>query len=552
MNGAIASEVVEAYSHCPRKAFLLMSGQDQAVPTDYIRMTEEQAAANRKAYRGRLMEAGHTAGPSGPTDLTTGREVLVDAVLSADGLEARCDALTRVGRPLGPGGAVYEPVKVIGAHRVTKAQTIGLAFLGYVLGRLQHHPPAAGTLVRAGDRPCRVKLAGKYKEVRSIVASLKAWANEPACEAPPVVLNKHCPCCPFRDACRQRAEQEDSLSLLDRMTPKLMRQYHAKGIFTVQQLSHLFRPRRSRKKGKRTVRHSLELQALAIRTGKTYVEHLPDLSRRPVELFVDVEGVPDQNSFYLIGLLTCAGDDIQYHAFWADGPEDEARIWQEFVGRVASFPDAPLYHYGSYERKAFKTLTKRHGGGREVANRLVNVASSVYGRVYFPIRSNGLKVLGRFLGAAWTAAEASGLMSLVWRHKWEATRENQYRAALLRYNREDCEAARLLVARLMQIKETAASEPAVDFAHRPKQTATELGREVHRQFERILMNAQEGGQRRSVRVRGDTGEEGEPKKKGAPIGHQAFRRTIPSKVSRTVLVAPKRRCPSSLLNSGLF
>jgi predicted RecB family nuclease len=37
------------------------------------------------------------------------------------------------------------------------------------------------------------------------------------------MLNKHCPSCPFRDACLQRAEKEDNLSLLDRMTPKLMR-----------------------------------------------------------------------------------------------------------------------------------------------------------------------------------------------------------------------------------------------------------------------------------------------------------------------------------------
>lgn len=194
------------------------------------------------------------------------------------------------------------------------------------------------------------------------------------------------------------------------------------------------------KRGKRQVRHSLELQALAIRTGKTYVEHLPELSHHPVELFVDVEGVPDRNSFYLIGLLACAGGEVAYHAFWAGGPEDEARVWGDFIGWVASFPDAPLNHYGSYERKAFRTLERRHGGGRELAGRLVNVASSVYGRVYFPVRSNGLKVLGRFLGATWTYPEASGLMSLVWRHRWEAAREDHYKAALLQYNREDCEA----------------------------------------------------------------------------------------------------------------
>src|SRR5438132_401285 len=81
------------------------------------------------------------------------------------------------------------------------------------------------------------------KEVRRIVSALRAWVGNPAGDAPPVVLNKHCPSCPFRGACLQQAEKEDNLSLLDRMTAKLMRKYHDKGIFTVRQLSHVYNPR---------------------------------------------------------------------------------------------------------------------------------------------------------------------------------------------------------------------------------------------------------------------------------------------------------------------
>jgi len=120
-------------------------------------------------------------------------------------------------------------------------------------------------------------------------------------------------------------------------------------------------------------------------------------------------------------------------------------MWSALIQRLAAFPDCPVYHYGSYEKKAFATLAKRHGSGGGFSGRLVNVASSVYGKVYFPVRSNGLKLLGRFLGAAWTDPEASGLQSLVWRHRWEITREGRFKQSLLRYNREDCEAVRVLV-----------------------------------------------------------------------------------------------------------
>jgi hypothetical protein len=166
------------------------------------------------------------------------------------------------------------------------------------------------------------------------------------------------------------------------------------------------------------------------------------------------------------------------------------------------------------------------------------VASSVYGKVYFPVRSNGLKSLGRFLGAAWSDPQASGLQSLAWRHRWEATRDERFRQSLLQYNREDCEVVRLLVGRLDRIRLDAASDPAIEFASKPKLIVTEVGREIHKQFERILREAQEDGLSRSILIRaGDTNEEAKPKKRrGARKGHQTFHRIIPSKVGKIVRV----------------
>ena len=40
------------------------------------------------------------------------------------------------------------------------------------------------------------------------------------------------------------AERTDSLFLLEKMAPKLVAKYHKKGIFTVTQLSYVYRPRR--------------------------------------------------------------------------------------------------------------------------------------------------------------------------------------------------------------------------------------------------------------------------------------------------------------------
>jgi predicted RecB family nuclease len=544
MTQTITSHLVEAYSLCPRKAFLLMAGTGaNPGPHDYELAVRDQAEANRHVHRVRLAEAGEVVPFGGRDDLVAGREVLADADLTADGLQARCDFLTKVNESSRLGRFSYEAVKVIGTCRASRPDALGLACQGLVLGEVQGRQPPSGTLILLGDRACKVKLTGKYREVRRIVEILRAWAGAPAATAPPVVLNKHCPSCPFRDACLQKAEEEDNLSLLDRMTPKLLRKYHDKGIFTVRQLSHVYKPRRSRKKAKRQVRHSLELQALAIRTGKVHVEHLPELPRGPVELVVDLEGVPDRGDYYLAGLLVCRGGGVEYQPFWADDTAGEAAMWSALVERLEAFPDAPVYHYGSYEKKAFARLAKRHGKGGGLADRLVNVASSVYGKVYFPVRSNGLKPLGRFLGAAWTDPQASGLQSLVWRHRWEATRDERHKQSLLQYNREDCGAVRLLADRLDRIKQDAVSDPAIEFARRPKRHATETGKTVHGQFERILKSAEQGSTGGGIRIREQEEEAAEPRKRGAHRGHRTYQRIVPAKAARVVTLPPRVVCP---------
>ena len=539
----ITLDIVEAYSLCRRKAFLLQRGEPVCVPREFARITEEQEAANRQAHRARLAEEGEVVSFGVQAEMAAGREIVADAELTVDGLHARCDFLTKVTERSRFGRFSYEPVKVIGTYRASRPDALGLAYQGLVLGEVQGRQPSSGTLVLLGDRPSKVKLVGKYKEAQQIVEALRLWANQPVGDAPSVVLNKHCPSCPFRDACLQQAEREDNLSLLDRMTAKLMRKYHEKGIFTVRQLSHIYKPRRSRKKAKRKVRHSLELQALAIRTGKIHVEHLPELTRNPVELFLDLEGIPDRDEYYLAGLLVCRGGEAAYESFWADDAPNEATMWSALVERLAAFPDSPVYHYGSYEKKAFATLAKRHGSGGGFSDRLVNVASSVYGKIYFPVRSNGLKSMGRFLGAVWTDPQASGLQSLVWRYRWESTRDERFRQSLLLYNREDCEAVRLLVDRLDQIRRDAASDPTIEFASRPKRHATETGREVHGQFERILESAHADTKGAAIRIRNRGTEEAtEPRKKGAPKGHLAYTRIALSKANKVVHVQSKRTC----------
>ena len=210
---------------------------------------------------------------------------------------------------------------------------------------------------------------------------------------------------------------------------------------------------------------------MAIRENKIYLHELPGLSRQPVELFLDMEGVPDRHCYYLIGLLVCQANTTTHYAFWADTDQDERHMWQQFLAQVTLYPDTPIYHYGSYEPRALVTLAKRyHTDSEYLTSRLVNVNSYIYGKVYFPVRSNGLKDIGHFIGAKWTSPSASGLQSLVWRHHWEETREETYKDLLLTYNAEDCQALQLLTDELSKIQGSADILSQVDFAQSAQTT----------------------------------------------------------------------------------
>ena len=337
--------------------------------------------------------------------LKSGSDFLISATLQAGTFEAACDILTKVELPSSLGEYSYEPTIFVGTHLISKDQKLALFFVGYVLELIQGTLPVTGRIVGMGPKSHEVKLENSGKMLMPSIEDLQEWTQAAPPEPPPLILNKHCPYCQFQCLCQAQAEQEDNLSLLDRVTPKVIQRYEKKGIFTVQQLSYLYKPRRRKKRAKNPppAVHRLDLQALAIRTGKIYLQDLPELTRKPVELFLDIEGIPDEQYDYLIGLLVCEADTYTFHSFWADTCEDETQIWQQFLEKANQYPNASIYHYGSYEPRAIAKLARRYEtDGESLKSRLVNINTYIYGKVYFPVHSNRLKDIGMFIGATWT------------------------------------------------------------------------------------------------------------------------------------------------------
>jgi hypothetical protein len=47
--------------------------------------------------------------------------------------------------------------------------------------------------------------------------------------------------------------------------------------------------------------------------------------------YIDVEGQPGRDFYYLIGVRLGNGDSTAQYSLWADSVEDERRIWNELL-----------------------------------------------------------------------------------------------------------------------------------------------------------------------------------------------------------------------------
>jgi predicted RecB family nuclease len=459
----ITNEILQAYLNCKTKVTLKLAGE-AGIRSDYEAMTVAGSQASREtalaklvsrfgegdACRGALVTA---------TTLKKRASVLVDAVLEDESISIRFDALKRADKPSNLGDHHYLLVLYNHEDKVGRHQKLLLAVLGLLLERVQGLRPATGMVVRGPTfRHGTVLLDAKlYRQAEQLLDELKRF--QVGSESPRLTLNKHCHFCEFRQRCRKQAEQTDDISLLETVGEKELRKLNRKGIFTLTQLSCTFRPRKKGKRVRRAgqIRYSA-LQALAIREKKVHVYGTPDLPRKPVQVFFDAEGSEDGGFAYLLGVLVVEGDNQTMDSFWADSPDQETEAFDAFLDLFDSREDLVLFHYGSYERRLLKRMKKvvkrRKQVDRLLAN-AVNVLSVIHASVYFPTFSNGLKDIGRYLDCAWTAEDAAGLQSLVWRARWEQTRDLSWKNMLLTYNAEDCVALRKVTEFVHAIDEAA-------------------------------------------------------------------------------------------------
>ncbi len=444
----VTRAILESYLSCKYKAHLKLQGEP-GLTSDYERMLLTSRQEVKQIAIGKIL-ARHAA-TAVPTEvplnlvaLRKGPVFMVETTLEDESFSLRYDALKRLDGPSKLGNFHYVPLLFHEADGIMNEQKLLLQVYGLLLSRLQKRPPDKG-LVWHGSacKATSVRLNLDLRKTERLVRGVKELAISSGV-LPTLLLNDHCHVCEFFHRCHDQAIQEDNLSLIRGMREKDIQRYAKKGIFTVAQLAHTFRPRRRGKRSPPKANHRYHaLQALAVRDKRAYVFGAPQLPDAPVRVYLDLEGKPDEHFDYLIGSIIVEGGKEQRFSFWADDRDQEQRILEQFLATLEPYDNFTVFSYGAYERTFLNRMRRRPEHTAlvdRVVNSLVNVLSTIYSHVYFPTYSNGLKEVAACLGCTWTAPNASGIQSLVWRSQWEHTRDEQWKRKLLTYNLEDCEA----------------------------------------------------------------------------------------------------------------
>jgi predicted RecB family nuclease len=374
----------------------------------------------------------------------------VQTIAHTRNLESSIHAVERRTPEGGDERASIIPIKFVNANKVHKHDKLSLAFDALALSQMLGSDIVVGNIIYGNDHTrLTVNTGVLTSEVRSVTEKIDALlsGNSP----PELVLNRHCPECEFKHQCRKKALEIDDLSLLSGITETERNSHRSKGIFTVKQLSYTFRSRSPRKRAKNpAMPHYFALQALAIRENTVYIHGTPTFPKSGTQIYLDIEGLPDSESYYLIGALVVSEGKEIFHSFWADDKSKEPSTFSEFVEAISQLPDFRILHFGAYETVALKRMKAKLSEFLAqrlniILERATNVLSVIHQHVYFPVYSNSLKDIGRFLGFEWTTEDATGLEAIVWRTDWNKANASDIKAQLLQYNLDDCRALKHVV-----------------------------------------------------------------------------------------------------------
>jgi predicted RecB family nuclease len=271
----INNEIIESYLNCKYKAHRKLNNE-LGVKTEFELLQDEKLSACKTKFYDCLLEEhgknklleGFKFGDNGSISKVN---VLIQPTLNTDTYRLSFDAIEINPEKKPNSKKTQIPLLLSSKEKFSKIEKLSIAIKCVILSKTCGVEYEFGKIIYgAGLKTVKFKIEPFLTEVKKVLNELHKISKG---EFRPLIFYKnHCKICEFQEACKKELVATDSLGRLQRMREKDIKKYNSKGIFTVNQLSYTFRPRKRNRRVK-TKKHpySFPLQSLAIREQKVYL-----------------------------------------------------------------------------------------------------------------------------------------------------------------------------------------------------------------------------------------------------------------------------------------
>ncbi len=466
----IDADLLLNYQRCSRRAFLDVYGDlaQRDPPNDYLLKLLQDSQANHRSIISEqiVQRPQYTVGDwqvaaAATLDLM---QRGVDRIYQGVLLSERDNGVTLLSKPdllvKHPGKSIfgdwiYVPTEIKLGKRPKLEYQVITAYHVYVLADVQEAWCETAWLLLRERGSYAVDLWEMVPRMQEILAECIQTLSQP--NEPEVFISRNrCSLCHWFSHCYAIAKTDHHLSLLPGVTPTRYLQLQALNLTTVKALADTHPSTLEPLAGfGRETAHKLVRQACSTLMNRALLvdtihpsPHLAaaELPTAPVELYFDIEAEPALNLVYLHGVLLVDRQTqaATFHSFLADSPDHEARVWEQFLELVWTYPTAPIFHFCPFEVQTVERLAKLYGTPSQriqpLLTRFVDLHERVTRLVTLPVESYALKPIARWLGFNWRDPQANGAQSIYWYAQWQATGDRTYLDSILTYNEDDCRA----------------------------------------------------------------------------------------------------------------
>ena len=360
----------------------------------------------------------------------------------------------------------YLPVDIKQAHELKKEHKAQLTFYAILLERIQKRFPTRPEIIN-GDHEClwfdAEEFLDEFNGMKDALEQIRAG------EMPEPVYRKACvDTSPWGEACFRLANERNDIALLFNVDVRKLKNLRDLGVRTVEDAAGLDplalegkAPGLTLKALQSVQRQAQSLTQESVIVRKSFVDPMntpsssPSERGRALEIHFDIESHPPTDTDYLYGfwIRPPAGGKGKeyYHAFVAEKPEDEEKMWKAFLAWLTTLPATyTVFHYAAYEPSRLTILANRYQDqgnpwlGRFKSN-LVDLKERARDHATFPLYFYSLKAICKFLGYAWTGDVTNGGQSVEVYDQWRESGDRTLLESIIHYNEHDVRATAFLL-----------------------------------------------------------------------------------------------------------